>query len=84
MVEAGGRCWGCFEVGERSEQIFSKLLLQLPEAGRYRSDDYVAYGLLPRNRYVAGKRGEVNRNEGTIRGCGIGGGKGELKDAARA
>ncbi len=29
------------------------------------SDDYVVYGLLPRNRHVPGKGGEVNRNEGT-------------------
>ena len=39
--------------------------MQLPETGRYRSDDYVVYGLLPRNRHVPGKGGEVNRNEGT-------------------
>ena len=65
VEEADGRCWGCFEVGDRSEETFSRMLTQLPEAGRYRSDDYVVYGLLPRNRHVAGKGGAVNRNEGT-------------------
>ena len=65
VEEADGRRWGCFEVGDRSEETFSRLLSQLPEAERYRSDDYVVYGLLPRNRHVAGKGGAVNRNEGT-------------------
>lgn len=65
VVVADGRRWGCFEVGDRSEETFSRLLEQLPEALRYRSDDYVVYGLLPRNRHVPGKGGEVNRNEGT-------------------
>ena len=66
VVEAAnGSRWGCFEVGNRSEETFSRLLAQLPEAVRYRSDDYVVYGLLPRNRHVPGKGGEVNRNEGT-------------------
>ena len=65
VEEADGSRWGCFEVGDRSEETFSKLLLQLPEALRYRSDDYVVYGLLPRNRHVPGKGGGVNRNEGT-------------------
>ena len=37
----------------------------LPEASTCRSDDYAVYGLLPRNRHVPGKGGEVNRNEGT-------------------
>ena len=66
VVEEGdGRCWGCFEVGHRSEETFSRLLSQLPEARRYRSDDYMVYGLPPRDRHVAGKGGAVNRNEGT-------------------
>ena len=65
VEEADGRRWSCFEVGDRSEETFSKLLSQLPEARRYRSDDYVVYGLLPCNRHVVGKGGEVNRNEGT-------------------
>ncbi len=37
---------------------------QLPDAERYRSDRYVVYGWLPRNRHVARKGGEVNWNEG--------------------
>ncbi len=49
---------------DRGEGAFSRLLSQLPEAGRYRSDDCMEYGLLPRNRHMAGKSGEVNRNEG--------------------
>lgn len=65
VEEADGRRWGCFEVGDRSEETFSRLLERLPEASRYRSDDYVVYGLLPRGRHVPGKGGEVNRNEGT-------------------
>lgn len=65
VEEADGRLWGCFEVGDRSEGTFSRLLERLPEALRYRSDDYVVYGLLPRDRHVPGKGGEVNRNEGT-------------------
>ena len=40
VVVADGRRWSCFEVGGRSEETFSKLLSQLPEARRYRSDDY--------------------------------------------
>ena len=39
VVEADGRRWSCFEVGDRREETFSKLLSQLPEAKRYRSDD---------------------------------------------
>lgn len=65
VEEADGRRWGCFEAGDRSEETFSRLLERLPEASRYRSDDYVVYGLLPRDRHVPGKGGEVNRNEGT-------------------
>ena len=65
VEEADGRRWGCFEVGDRSEETFSRLLERLPEALRYRSDGYAVYGLLPRNRHVPGKGGEVNRNEGT-------------------
>lgn len=65
MEEADGRRWGCFQVGDRSEETFLRLLEQLPEAGRYRSDDYKVYGFLPRNRHVRGKGGVVNRNEGT-------------------
>ena len=64
VEEADGKRWGCFQVGDRSEETFSRLLGQLPEAGKYRSDEYVVYGLLPRNRHVPGKGGEVNRNEG--------------------
>ena len=45
LEEADGSRWGCFEVGDRSEETFSRLLSQLPETGRYRSDDYAVYGL---------------------------------------
>ena len=86
VEEADGSRWGCFETGDRSEKTFSRLLERLPEALRYRSDDYVVYGLLPRNRHVPGKDGEVNRNEGPTRGCGTGCGgcKGRPKGTARA
>ena len=57
--------WGCFEVGGRSKETFSRLPERLPEALRYRSDNHAVYGLLPRNRHVPGKGGEVDRNEGT-------------------
>ena len=59
-----GQRWGCFAVGNRSEATFLRLLEQLPEAQRYRSDHYQVYDFLPRNRHVAGKGSEVNRNEG--------------------
>ena len=51
-------------MGNRSEAAFLRLLEQLPEAERYRSDHYRVYDFLPRNRHVAGKGREVNRNEG--------------------
>ena len=56
---------GLFRGGGPQRGDFLQAALQLPETGRYRSDDYVVYGLLPRNRHVPGKRGEVNRAEGT-------------------
>lgn len=64
VEEADGQRWGCFAVGDRSEATFLRLLEQLPEAERYRSDDYSVYRFLPQNRHVAGKGSEVNRNEG--------------------
>lgn len=73
VEEADGGRWGCFEAGDGSAEtpypvrgrLFSRLLERLPEALSYRSDDYVVCGLLPRDRHVPGKGGEVNRNEGT-------------------
>ena len=64
VEEVNGQRWGCFAVGNRSEAAFLQLLAQLPEAERYRSDHYRVYDFLPRNRHVAGKGSEVNRNEG--------------------
>ncbi len=64
MEEVNGQRWGCFTVGNRSAAAFLRLLEQLPEAQRYRSDHYQVYDFLPRNRHVAGKGSEVNRNEG--------------------
>lgn len=64
VAEVNGQRWGCFAVGNRSEAAFLRLLEQLPAAERYRSDHYRVYDFLPRNRHVAGKGSEVNRNEG--------------------
>ncbi len=51
-------------MGDRSEATFLRLLEQLPQAERYRSDNYSVYRFLPQNRHVVGKGSEVNRNEG--------------------
>ena len=64
VEEADGRRWVDLEVGDRSQETFSRLLERLPEAECYRSDRYVVYQWLPQNRHVAGKGGAVNRNEG--------------------
>ena len=40
VEEADGGRWACFEVGERSEETFSRLLKRLPEALRCHSDAY--------------------------------------------
>ena len=65
VVEEGdGRRWVDFEVGDRSETTFLKLYGRMPEAQRYVSDAYRVYEWLPRNRHVAGKGLEANRNEG--------------------
>ena len=41
--------------GDLLAETFSRPMEQLPEAGRYHSDAYVVYGLLPRNCHVVGK-----------------------------
>ena len=46
VEEADGRRWGCFEVGDRSEETFSRLLERLPEALRYRVENTWAMGEL--------------------------------------
>ena len=59
VEEADGRNRGCFEVGDRNEETFSRL----PETERYRSDDYVVYGpSAPQPaRTGQGQRGEPER-----------------------
>ena len=64
VVVADGTRWVDLEVGDRSEETFTRLLERLPEAECYRSDRYPVYRWLPRNRRRAGKGGAVNRNEG--------------------
>lgn len=53
-----------FELGDRSETPFLRLLAWLPETGQYRSDHYAVYGWLSQNRHVPGKGGAVSWNEG--------------------
>ncbi len=65
VVEArDGERWADFEVGSRDRETFVRLLSRLPEAERYRSDGYEAYGWLPTGSREVGKGSEVNRNEG--------------------
>ncbi len=64
VEEKDGERWADFEVGSRERETFVRLLSRLPEAERYRSDSYEAYGWLPTGSHVVGKGSEVNRNEG--------------------
>ena len=64
IAEADGRRWVDFEIGDRSETTFLRLLARLPETVEYRSDYYSVYGWLPPKRHTAGKGGAVNWNEG--------------------
>ena len=52
-----------FEVGDRSESTFLRLLERLPDTARYRIDAYGGYGCLPMNKRKVGKSGAVNRND---------------------
>ena len=47
---ASGNRWKDFEVGDRSEVTLLRLLERLPDAERYSSDAYGAYGCLPMNK----------------------------------
>ena len=63
----GGRdClrWRLYEVEERDESAFSRLLDRLLDADRYETDAYGVYEWLTRDRHVIGKGGAVNWNEG--------------------
>ena len=51
-------------MGDRNTETFMRLYRRLPDADRYRSDEYEVYRWLPSARHVAGKGSEVNRNEG--------------------
>ena len=57
IAEADGSRWVDFELGDRSETTFLRLLARLPETLQYRSDHYGVYGWLPQNRHVPGKGG---------------------------
>ena len=64
MEERDGVRWQAYEVGGRDVSAFSRLLERLPSADRYETDAYPVYEWLPRDRYVIGKGGAVNWNEG--------------------
>ena len=64
MEERHGSRWMDLEVGERGRDTFMRLYRRLPDADRYRSDEYEVYRWLPPDRHMAGKGSEVNRNEG--------------------
>ena len=64
VEEEDGSMWSDYEVGRRDEPTFLRLYERLPEARKYRSDDYSVYKWLPRNLHEVGKGSEVNRNEG--------------------
>ena len=59
----GGR-WMDFEVGDRDEATFTRLLDRLPDAERYETDAYGVYGALPVDKHVVGKYGAVNWRDG--------------------
>ncbi len=64
IEERDGSRWMDFEVGKRGRDTFMRLYRRLPDADRYRSDEYEVYRWLPPDRHTAGKWSEVNRNEG--------------------
>ena len=64
VEEEDGSRWMDYEVGDRGEETFLRLYKRLPDAKKYRSDDYNVYKWLPSRRHKVGKGGEVNRNEG--------------------
>ena len=64
VEERDGSMWIDFEVGDRDEASFLRLLERLPDAQRYETDAYGVYGTLPVNKHVVGKYGAVNWNEG--------------------
>ena len=46
-----------------AKSTFMRLLERLPDAERYSSDAYGAYGCLPMNKHGVGRGSAVNRNE---------------------
>ncbi len=64
MEESDGRRWVDFEVSDRREKPFVRLLERLPDAHIYETDAYDVHRWLPSNRHGVGKYGAVNRNEG--------------------
>ena len=64
VEERDGSRWMDIEAGGRDESTFLRLLERLPDAERYETDAYGVYGALPVNKYVIGKCGAVNWNEG--------------------
>ena len=64
VEERDGSRWIDFEVGDRSEATFLRLLDRLPDSECYETDAYGVYGTLPVNKHVVVKYGAVNRNDG--------------------
>ena len=68
VEDASGNRWKDFEVGDRSESAFLRLLDRLPDTACYSSDAYGVYGCLPVNRRRVGKGWTVNRKRGIALG----------------
>ena len=69
VLEADGRRWADFEIGDRSEKTFLRLYERLPAGALYCTDAYAVYGWLPADRHRVGKGGAVNWNEGLHSWC---------------
>ena len=63
VEDASGNRWKDFEIGDRSESTFMRLLERLPDEDRYETEGYSVYEWLPHNKHVVGKGGAVNWNE---------------------
>ena len=63
MEDESGNRWEDFDVWDRSEVALLRLLERLPDAERYSSDAYGAYGCLPMNKRKGrqGRGGEQER-----------------------
>ena len=55
VEEEDGSRWMDYEVGDRGEETFLRLYKRLPDAKKYRSDDYNVYKWLPSRRHKVGR-----------------------------